>query len=230
MTNREAIYTVKRMLRESNADNRFTNKMIYSILLKHTKWLIQRESEKLKLINKGNLFQTKKCIPVAPSPITDKCCNVQTDCTIYRTVEKIPEMFEDLYGPIILSVTSLDFSKSFNVVPPQSISRLKNNPWSKLNKKNKKYYAFYNDGYIYFPFDVLKSVNVSGMFINKVKSDCEEPCKDCNPCLRFLDQQFNIPDYLEAQMFDFTIKDLLNTYKRFPEKSHEINKNDNSPN
>jgi hypothetical protein len=45
-----------------------------------------------------------------------------------------------------------------------------------------------------------------------------------------MDSPFVVPDYLLAQLFDYTLKELGNMYLRLPEKSQEINKNDNLSN
>lgn len=37
MTNREAIYQIRGLLKESNADSRLTNKLVFSMLMKHAK-------------------------------------------------------------------------------------------------------------------------------------------------------------------------------------------------
>lgn len=231
MTIREGIFTVKRLFREVNADSRLPNKLVYSLLLKHSKWLVYRDSEKLKLLKRHKIYQTQKCIKVIEAPSVDSCCGIKSkNCTIYRTENKIPEMYEDSAGVIIHNITSVDAQKSTDIEMRtiSAIRRLLQNPWAKKTSKG-KIYAFYNDGYVYFPFKHLKMVQIEAFFIKKLEeTDCE-PCKDCDkkPCPKFLDSELVIPDYLEAQMVDYVLKDLASTYQRIPEKSIDINKNDN---
>jgi hypothetical protein len=231
LTNREAISRLKRMLREINADSRLTDRTVYSLLENHAKWLIYRESEKLRLLKKDDVYQSYKCVEVIEAPIIDPCCGIRSDCTIYRTKNKIPPIYEDSFGVIIKSVTTIDNGVSLTPIKASEWERKNKNPWLSEDNKNKFY--FYFDGYLYFPKGSWKKVNIFALYKKDI-SDlnlCENdntPCNDeTKKCKRFLDKQFIIPDYLEAQMFDSAIKDLSNTYKRFPEKSNEINKNDN---
>lgn len=230
MTNREAIHRVRRLFRETNADSRLSDRTIYSLMQNHAKWLIYRESEKLKLIKTDHSFQKLKCIPVIEAPAIDPCCGIKSKCTVFRTKDRLPEIYEDSVGVIIRSVTTVDGSKSLVQIKPSEWERKQANPWLDQEKKNR--FFFFNDGYLYFPNGGWKMVEAESLFKKDI-SDlnlCDDPstCDDeKKECKRFLDKNFIIPEYLEAQMYDAVIKDLANTYKRLPEKSVEINKNDN---
>mgnify|MGYP003435876871 FL=1 len=69
----------------------------------------------------------------------------------------------------------------------------------------------------------LYRLDISNINLCDNRLTCEDESKECK---RFLDRNFIIPDYLESQMFDAVLKDLSNTYKRIPEQSANINKND----
>ena len=60
MTIRESIFIIKRLFREVNADSKLTNKAVNSLISKHCKWLIYRDSERLKLLKKNNIYQKLK--------------------------------------------------------------------------------------------------------------------------------------------------------------------------
>lgn len=229
MNNREAIHKFKRMFREINADSRLTDRTVYSLLRNHLKWLIYRESDKLKLLKKDDVFQSLKCVKIVEAPAVDPCCGIKNFCTVYRTKEKIPALYEDSAGVILKAVKTVDGSKSLTPIKPSEWERKQDNPWLNLNKKNQFY--FYNNGYLYFPNGSWKMVEVVGLFEEDISSLslCDDPatCGDeTTNCIRFLDKKFIVPEYLEAQMYDAAIKDLTNTYKRFPEKSNDIDKND----
>lgn len=230
LTNREAIHRLKRLFREINADSRLTDRTVYSLLKNHAKWLIYRESEKLRLLKDDSIFQILKCVEVIEAPLIDPCCGIRNNkCTIYRTKNKIPSVYEDSSGIILRSVTTIDGSKSLIPIKASEWERKQANPWLDHNKKNVFY--FYSDGYLYFPNGSLKMVQINGLFEKDISylNTCDDPgtCDDeTQKCVKFLDRNFILPEYLEAQMFDAAIKDLSNTYKRTEEKSHEINKND----
>jgi hypothetical protein len=225
LSNRKAISRVKKIFREVNADSRLSNRTIYSLLESHAKFLIYRESEKLKLMKKDEIFQPYKCVEVIEAPLIDPCCGIKNLCTVYRTKDKIPSLYEDSYGVIIKSVTTIDDQTSLTSIKPTEWERKQNNPWIPKNQKNK--FFFYSDGYLYFPNGSWKLINLRGLFTKDISNT--QQCDDCKPkkCVKFLDQQFIIPEYLESQMFDFVKKDLIDTYTRLPEKSNHIDKQDN---
>lgn len=230
MTIRQAIHRVKRLFREINADSRLSDRTVYSLMLNHAKWLIYRESEKFNLIKTDYPFQKLKCVKVIEAPLIDPCCGIKSKCTVYRTEEKLPDIYEDGMGVIIRAVTTIDGSKSLAQIKASEWERKQDNPWLNKNKKNS--FFFFNDGYLYFPNGTWKMVEIEAMFKEDISDInlCDNPstCEDeTKLCRRFLDTNFIIPEYLEAQMYDSVIKDLANTYKRLPEKSVEINKNDN---
>ncbi len=227
MTNREAIYQLKRLFREVNADSRLTNRLAFSVLKKHAKWLIKRDSEKLKLWKKSNLFKTLKCIEVIEAPAIDPCCGIKSQCKVWRTKKKLPNIFEDTGGPIIRVISTVDNGEDLTIITPTAWKRKVKNPW---RKKNAEKYVFYSDNHLYFPNGGYRMVQVEAYFEESIVgyNDCNTEDADSTKGCRYLDQEFNIPDYLEGQLFDFAMKDIAGTYKATNEKSHQIDKNDNS--
>ena len=230
MTNREAIYKVKKLFREVNADSRLSNKFAFSLLETATKWLIPRESDKQRLVRNDRIFQKVKCVKVIEAPLIDPCCGIKSKCTIYRTEDKLPPLYEDDSGVIIRNVTTIDGQVSLFKIKPSEWERKQSNPWIDKEKKNK--FFFFSDGYLYFPNGSWKMVEVDALFNRDIsdldlcddKGTCGDETKQCKP---FLDRMFIFPDYLEAQMYDAVKKDLFEIYEKLQEKSNQINKNDN---
>ncbi len=227
MTNREAIHRLKRMLREINADSRLSDRTIYSLLRNHVKWLIYRESDKLKLLKADDIYQMLKCVKIIEAPAVDPCCSIKSLCTVYRTENKIPLLYEDSSGVIIKAVKTIDGSKSLTPIKASEWERKLGNPWLDNSKKNQFY--FYDNGYLYFPQGSWKMIEIVGLFQEDISyiDLCDNPATcgdDTKKCSRFLDRRFIVPAYLEAQVYESAIKDLSNTYKRIKEESDNINK------
>ena len=231
ITNREAISQIKSIFKQINADTRTTNKEVYSLIKKHSLWIVKRESERLKLLRMDSFFQEKDCIEVIEAPVGDDCCQLKgkLGCTIYRTKYKLPEMYEDLYGPIINKITSIDGYTDIKLNSVKGIKRLEESRYAKKYNIDKTIQAYYSNGYLYFPGKHLKLITVDGLFteeIDKENSDCN-PCKDCEKnCVKFLDRKLMISDYLFAQVVD-AIKNDLVIKEKLPEKAHSIDKSDN---
>lgn len=230
MSNREAIYKVRKLFREVNADSRASNKFLFSLLSTAAKWLISTESDKQKLVLSDKAFQKLKCVEVIEAPLIDPCCGIKSSCKVFRTKDRLPEIFEDTSGIIIRTVTTIDGQTSLFRIKPTEWERKQNNPWIDKERKNK--FFFYSDGYLYFPNGSWKMVEVDALYTKDIsnlntcdnKGTCEDETKEC---IKFLDKKFILPEYLEARMYDAIKKDLADIYKKLPEKSVEINKNDN---
>lgn len=231
VTNREAISQVKSIFKMVNADNRSTNKEIWSLIKKHSSWIIKRESERLKLLRMDNFFQEKGCIDVIEAPIGDNCCKLRgkINCTIYRTRNKLPDLYEDLYGPIINKITSIDGYTDIKLSTIKGIKRHEESRYAKKYNTDKIIQAYFSNGYIYFPGKSLRIITVDGLFMEELDLDTEDciPCKECeDKCVKFLDKKLMLSDYLFAQVVD-AIKNDLSISQQIPEKSHTIDKNDN---
>jgi len=223
MTRREAISNVKTDLKLVNADARKTNKEINTLLDKHAEWLIDRESNSFKLSRRNINYQSYECADVIKVPTIDPCCNVTTKCTIYRTKNKIPALYEDSNGIIHKEVTSVDRSTEIKASTLADYKIKKESPWG---KKTDKFY-FYSNGYLYG--DLPKKIRIVGLFKDDLvlNNDCK-PCKDCEKkCINYLDSVWQVPGYLQAQVIDFVVKEIAPSIN-IPTQE-KIDKNENRP-
>jgi hypothetical protein len=223
MINRAAISNVRTDLKKYDADAHITNKQIYTILNKHSKWLLKRESDTFRLARINRIYQEYKCAEVIDVPKIDPCCGIVTKCTIKRTKSKIPDLYEDILGVLIKRVTSIDGSTEISPSTVEDYVKRKNNPWSK--GKDSKFF-FYKDGYLYG--DLPKKINIVGLYERNIDkfNTCSE-CPEVKECKRFLDEEWYVPDYLEAQIIDFTVKE-LSLQLQIPAQE-KIDKNENKP-
>ena len=146
-TNREMIAKIRKSIQEKDADSTFTNKFLYSKLKEHAKWLIRREISAGKIYRSKSLFQSATCIPVVRANKISDCCPIKTDCIVFKTCDKIDELWEDDYGPIISTITSIDGSTRFILLSALNYQIKKDNPYSKWGKEK---YAFYADNRIWW--------------------------------------------------------------------------------
>ena len=202
-TVRSAISETKKGINKVNADARITNKEVYTKLLKHAEWLISRDSDAFRLGRKQVIYQDYKCAEVIDVPKIDPCCSITSKTVIKRTRDKIPEVFEDTNGPIIKGVFSVDGSQTIKFSTLSDYRAKKNNPYGP-----KTNYYFYKDGYLYG--DLPRVINVPALYKEDITSlnQCES-CGDVKDCTPFLDRKWVVPEYLQAQVIDFVIKDFI---------------------
>ena len=218
MTKRQAIDSLRDKLRERNAESNFSNQMLYRAMMEQAKWLIKREISAGRIYKNTFFFQLLKCQRVIEVPTTDPCCPIKTNCKIYRTECKIPEIWIDNDGPIIKGVFSVDGSTEFWHTTPTTWMNKRDDPYQKMSKQK---YSFYSDGYFWFPEVNPHFVDILGFWTDDVTqlNGCVE-----SECVRFLDTRFMIPDWLEAEMYAKALEQLAGISKRLPE-DEQIDKN-----
>jgi hypothetical protein len=154
-----------------------------------------------------------KCVELIEVSSVDECCNIKTDCKIFRTKEKLPPSLVSSWGPIIRDVTAID---GFT-----SLIMLKSTDWNrKLEDTNFKYdkdlYYFHQDGYLYFPNLKWKKIRVEAYFEEDI--DKYNTCSDQqDPCKTFLDNKFIIPKELLDPCIKMVEAEIFNFYERLPE-------------
>jgi hypothetical protein len=222
MTKREAINLFRKELQERNADSEYTNKDLYANLLSQAKWLIKREVSAGRIYRNTGFFQTLRAMDVIEVSTIPAHLSIPTNCRIYRTRDKLPEMWMDNDGPVVKRVTSLDGSTSFQITTPTAWEDISKDPYEKYSSTK---YTFFSDGYFWFPKDNPHKANFEIFPVDDIilmKPTCKD-CDDDSECIRFLDTKFLIPDWIEAEMYSKALQAL------FPSKQmqddNDINKN-----
>ena len=224
MTKRNAIEIFRDELKERNADSTYTNQFLYNILLNHAKWLIKREVSGGRIYVNNSFFQTLSCQEVIEVSTVDSCCPVKTNCKIYRTKDKLPEMWIDNEGPIIKLVSSVDGTTDFFFTNSTTWQSKRNDPYQKMSSIK---YSFFADNYLWFPEHNPHLVNIYGFYTDDItdKSNCSEN----KECTRYLDTLFMLPGWLEAEMFAKALEQTAGITKKLPE-DEQIDKNPNRKN
>jgi hypothetical protein len=205
----DAVSRLRNLLKAVKQDAYLTDRVIYSFLLKHAKWLMKREDSKGKLMAFSSVIQTIDHVElIEVDKVQARCVGINTDCTIKRTKDKMPVFLQGYYGPLIRTVASLDGSEELQPILPSSYIHIAN---SKNAKYNKTKYYWYIDDYLYFPNLDWDGVRIEGIFEDDVsKFTCVE-----DSCIPKYKQLFAVPDYLLAEMEASALKDLSIMYQ-FP--------------
>lgn len=225
MTIGQLISNIRVELKMLNADYRMPNKAIWFTIEKHLRWMIARELDKRSLLGYNSLFQTLKCVEVEEAPVIDECCGVRSKCIVYRTKYKLPKMYEGGGGVIIKSVFTLDGSDEISEIGVQQYMRKLENPNSKYDRTR---YYYYNNGYLYFPNQRIKSIMVKAYFEDEdeVAEFGECNSKDYDPCSSKLEHDARIPDKIIGELMKFVVSDLV-PQRQLPNDT-QIDKNENN--
>lgn len=203
----EVISRVRNQIKSVRQDAFLTNRFLYSLIIKHAKYLMKREDGKNKLLSFSSVIQSIDHVElIEVSKIEASCVGIKTDCTIKRTKEKLPVFMQGYYGPLIRSVTSLDGSQELQPTIPSAYINITNSAGFKYNTT--KYYWQLND-YLYFPNLDWDAVRIEGIFEDDISMfTCEK-----DSCKKRTENSFNVPDYLHSEIESLVIRDLMVMYQ-----------------
>ena len=205
------ISRIRNQMKAVKQDAFVTDRMIYSFVLKHAKWLMKREDAKNKLMAFSGIMQTMDLVELVEVDKVEACCTgVKSACTIKRTKEKLPVFLQGYFGPLIRTISSLDGSEELQPILPTAYIGIANSKNYKYNKT--KYYWYLND-YIYFPNLEWEAVRIEGVFEDDISAFT---CAD-DSCINRQDQPFNVPDYLIGELEGQVFKDLMGIYQIPPD-------------
>ena len=193
---------IRTQVKAVRQDALLTDRVIYTFVLKHAKWLMKREDGKNRLLGFSGVVQTMDFVELIEVDKVEACCTgLSSDCKIKRTKEKMPVFMQGYYGPLIRTVASLDGSEELQPTNPNSYLAMSR---SKNFKYNKAKYFWYLDDYLYFPNLDWDAIRIEGIFEDDIsRFTCEE-----DSCKVRSDESFNIPDYLHGEIESQVFKDL----------------------
>ena len=193
---------IRTQVKAVRQDALLTDRVIYTFVLKHAKWLMKREDSKNRILGFSGVVQTMDFVELIEVDKVEACCTgLKSDCKIKRTKEKMPVFMQGYYGPLIRTVASLDGSEELQPTNPNSYLAMSR---SKNFKFNKSKYFWYLDDYLYFPNLDWDAVRIEGIFEDDIsRFTCEE-----DSCKQRSDESFNVPDYLHGEIESNVFKDL----------------------
>ena len=210
MTIRQLVSTIRGNIKENSADSVLTNRDIWSIAWAYAITFIQRDFDSKRNLFYLNIFKTVQ-MNFKEVPITDGSdFDLPIDCTIYKSYDKISKIVESKFGYITRQITTLDRSKSFDLVTPQSFR-------DKVKiTKGRGRFVFIDNGYMYsnHKFPLL----ISGLFYN-INYLLGEGC-------RIMDIEAPIPEYIISSLLQATPQQ-LGLFKQAPQDT-VINTNPNN--
>lgn len=183
-------------------DALLTDRVIYSFVLKHAKWLMKREDSKNRILGFSGVAQLMDFVElIEVDKVEASCAGLSSECKIKRTKQKMPVFMQGYYGPLIRTVASLDGSEELQPTNPSSYLSMSR---SKNFRFNKTKYFWYLDDYLYFPNLEWDAVRIEGVFEDDISDfTCEN-----DGCRIRSSNSFNVPDYLYGEIESQVFKDL----------------------
>jgi len=172
MTLNEISYNILNLVRggrSSNNDHISTSQIKFNVKY-YRAMLIRRDFARNGMITR-HLEQDLGCLELIKVDAS-KCCNLPTECAVYRTVKKIPKTVRFNFKDAVTYVGAIDGKANIPIVESHTVQWL---PFDKYTKNKMKAYMIEDYLYVYNA-DGLKFINVRGIFEDPEdlsKYDCD---------------------------------------------------------
>ena len=204
------------------ADNVISNRVVADELKSAAIKLIKQQTDKRRLFSSDNIFTHIDCLEMQAVPLAE-CCDYKDPCMIARSKLKLPRIAENIYGPLVQGVYSINGKVRFDYADADRYANLlKMYP----NKKGLRYWWIHNN-YLYVTDSLIEEVNVSPFFEDFVDAR-DYGCGNSLECpTNPLDMEFKCPGYLEADVVNMARDMIQRDYKRSIDDK-TVNNNDES--
>jgi hypothetical protein len=181
---------LRKIAKAISPDSFLTDRDLYSIFLKYAYLYIRRQDNLNRIMKYQTVFQVLPCVELIEVDKVEACCvGIQSGCTIRRTKDKLPKVIDGAYGPLFRNVTSIDRGNSFTFTAPSIYVEMTK---SKSFKFNKNKYAWYIDGYLYFPNIDWDAVLIEALF--EIDLGVQDGCRNMQQTIS------RVPPYLYSEI------------------------------
>jgi len=195
VTINEVVSRIRGQVKAEVQDAFVTDRFIYSLVTKFAKLFMRRQDSLNKLMKFNSIWNFLPYVELIEiDKVEAQCTGIQTGCTIKRTKEKLPDMVEGYWGPLIRTVSSIDSSIELQPTQPGTYTSMTKTTSFRYNKK--KYFWFLN-GYLYLPDMDWDAIRVEAVFDDDIS---DWLCETKDQCVVRHEQEINIPEALFAEI------------------------------
>ena len=228
-TIRQHISNIRQSGKLLSSDILISDRFLASKLRNAANLIVNQTLDKRKLWQSPNLFTPILCLEMQKVPLTE-CCEYSGDTMVAKSIKKLPQIGEGVWGLAIQGVTGLDNNKFFKEVSPRRYSNL-----LKLRLNTKDVYYWVQNNHLYVTNEDTESVNMFAYFSEDVPNDLLFPGKDCkcsdkpdinDLCTNPLDKPFKFPANRLIDIENIVIDDLnKNFFRRVQDKTSDNSEN-----
>jgi len=191
----EVVSRVRNQFKSSRQDAFLTDRYIYSLIIKYTAVYMRRQDSTNKLMRFNSVFKTLPFVELIDvDKIEAQCSGIKSGCTIKRTKAKLPTFMQGYWGPLIRTVSSIDGGFELQPTQPGTYTSMTKTSSFRYNKTR---YFWFLDGYLYLPNVDWDAIKIEGIFEDDIT---HWNCDTSDDCLIRQYQEFNVPDFLFAEI------------------------------
>lgn len=210
-TVRDLVSKVRSSFKMISSDNTISDRFIADELrTTNIKFVVQRLDTRQGW-NDPNLYTYFNCIPMQDVPVTE-CCDIQIDCKISRSINKLPKIVGTKFNLAIEGVWSIDNPTKYTTRFKEGNPNRYTNSL-KLGKKVQEKFFWFRNGFLYLSSPGIEQAAISAFtdqFIDPDEYSCSSDSIKCkkNP----LDLEFKTLKGLEEDVILTVSQKLLSTY------------------
>lgn len=193
-------------LKEVTSDSMYSNRALWNEFTSNAKVFIKRDADNERKIYRTAEAWQKLCIKMEKSSPLLCDIHVSAGYCIYKSLFKLPNLFETSTGPLVQFISTPDNSVNITLVTPMEFQIKTNLRYSKGK------FAFIYDGYLWTNL-AYPNLVLSGIFFGS-KKDCECDQTSTSNCSSMLDTPAGVPSYLVAPALTATLQMLLPTLNK----------------
>ena len=204
----EVISRIRGQVKAEVQDAFVTDRYVYSLIVKYAQILMRRQDYANKLMKFNAVWRTLPYVELIDvDRVEASCSGIQSGCTFKRTKEKLPNMIEGYWGPLIRTISSIDGSIEMQATQPGTYTSMTKTTSFKYNTT--KYWWYINE-YIYVPNVEWDAIKIEGVFDDNIGAWL---CEDAAECIPRYEQEINIPEALFAEIEAQVINAMMVTVK-----------------
>jgi len=204
----EVISRIRGQVKAEVQDAFVTDRYVYSLIVKYAQILMRRQDFANKLMKFNAVWRTLPYVELIDvDRVEASCSGIQSGCTFKRTKEKLPNMIEGYWGPLIRTISSIDGSIEMQATQPGTYTSMTKTTSFKYNTT--KYWWYINE-YIYVPNVEWDAIKIEGVFDDNIGAWL---CEDAAECIPRYEQEINIPEALFAEIEAQVINAMMVTVK-----------------
>jgi len=191
----EVISRVRGQVKAEVQDAFVTDRYVYSLVVKYAQLLMRRQDFANKLMKFNSVWKTLPYIDlIEVDTVEADCSGIQSGCIIKRSKNKLPDMIEGYWGPLIRTVSSIDGSIEVQATQPATYTSMTKTTSFKYNKTK---YFWYLNGHLYLPNVDWDAIKLEGVFDDEIGFWL---CEESEQCIPRYEQDINIPEALFAEI------------------------------
>jgi hypothetical protein len=191
----EVISRIRGQVKAEVQDAFVTDRYVYSMVVKFAQILMRRQDYANKLMKFNAVWKKLPYIElIEVDKVEAHCSGIQSGCTIKRSKNKLPDMIEGYWGPLIRTVSSIDGSIEVQATQPSTYTSMTKTTSFKYNKTK---YFWYLDGYLYLPNIDWDAIQIEGVFDDEIGFWL---CDEAEQCVPRYEQNIYIPEALFAEI------------------------------